>query len=251
MRDFSIEKYEKVCEAIVKNYKAITFSEYLKNKEAHNFVILRHDIDRLIGCALAMAKVENKYGLKATYYFRIPGTFRSKVIQEIAALGHEVGYHYESLDQAHGDLPLAKKIFEENLGKLRQIYPVKTICMHGNPLTRFDNRDLWKKYDFKDFGLTGETYLSLDADVAYFSDTGRTWSNRFKGKDHPVHADGRFDKIRMETTDDVIKLIDSKKIDKLCLVVHSERWNSTYLGWLAYFTLDKIVQVVKNLLKVS
>lgn len=249
MRDFSIQKYAKLCQSIAKKYKAITFTEYVENDKAHNFIILRHDIDRLPGCALAMAKIEHKYGLKSSYYFRVPGTFSPEIIREIAQLGHEIGYHYENLDQAKGDYTLAINIFEKSLKKLRLIYPVKTICMHGNPLTHFDNRDLWQKFDFRKYGIIGETYLSLAADVAYFSDTGRNWSQRYKGKDHPVHADGRFDKVKLEYTDDVIRLIESKKIDKICLVVHSERWNSTYFGWLAYSILDRMVQIAKDILK--
>ena len=38
--------------------------------------------------------------------------------------------------------------FRLNLEKLRKLYPVKTICMHGSPFSKWDNRDLWKKYDY-------------------------------------------------------------------------------------------------------
>jgi len=251
MRDFSLEKYAELCQAINKNgYRAVSYSEYLANKNAENIIVLRHDIDRMPLNALAMAKVENKHGIKSTYYFRIPGTFKPEIIKEIANLGHEIGYHYESMDQANGDHKKAIENFKQNLAKLRKIYPVETVCMHGNPLTKYDNRDLWRHYDFKDCGIKGESYLSMGPDVAYFSDTGRTWSNKFKGKDHPIHADGRFDHIFPETTDDVIKLINDKKIDKFCLTVHSERWSATYLGWFGYYGLDLIVQMAKTLLRV-
>ena len=33
--------------------------------------------------------------------------------------------------------------FGRNLEKFRKFYPVKTICMHGSPLSKWDNRDLW------------------------------------------------------------------------------------------------------------
>ena len=33
--------------------------------------------------------------------------------------------------------------FERNLRRFRKLYPVKTICMHGSPLSKWDNRDLW------------------------------------------------------------------------------------------------------------
>jgi len=43
--------------------------------------------------------------------------------------------------------------FRINLEKFRKLYPVKTICMHGSPLSKFDNRLLWEKYDYRDFGI--------------------------------------------------------------------------------------------------
>ena len=63
-----------------------------------------------------------------------------------------------------------------------RITDVKTICMHGSPLSRYDNRDLWNRYDFKDCWIVGEAYLSIK-DVNYFSDTGRSWNWKNKMRD--------------------------------------------------------------------
>jgi len=90
---------------------------------------------------------------------------------------------------------LAIEDFERNLEKLRKFYPVKTICMHGSPLSKWDNRDLWKKYDYRDFGIVGEPYFDLDFDeVFYLTDTGRRWDGDrvnvrdkvFRGEDKRV-----------------------------------------------------------------
>ena len=55
--------------------------------------------------------------------------------------------------------------------------PVKTICMHGSPLSKWDNRDLWKRYNYRDFGIIAEPYFDLDFDeVFYITDTGRSWN---------------------------------------------------------------------------
>ena len=68
--------------------------------------------------------------------------------------------------------------FERNLKKFRKLYPVKTICMHGSPLSKWDNRDLWKRYDYRDFGIIAEPYFDLDfREVFYLTDTGRAWNN--------------------------------------------------------------------------
>jgi hypothetical protein len=66
--------------------------------------------------------------------------------------------------------------FERNLEKFRKLYPVKTICMHGSPLSKWDNRDLWTKYNYRDFGIIAEPYFDINFDeVFYLTDTGRRW----------------------------------------------------------------------------
>ena len=64
-------------------------------------------------------------------------------------MGHEIGYHYEDLAMAKGNYEKAILSFEQNLAKLRHIVPVETICMHGSPLSKFDNRKIWEKYDYR------------------------------------------------------------------------------------------------------
>jgi hypothetical protein len=71
---------------------------------------------------------------------------------------------------------LAIDDFRLNLEKLRELYPVKTICMHGSPLSKYDNRLIWDKYDYRDYGIIGEPYFDVDfEEVLYLTDTGRRW----------------------------------------------------------------------------
>ena len=71
-------------------------------------------------------------------------------------------------------LDKAIKSFEINLEKLRKLYPVKTICMHGSPLSKFDNRKIWDKFDYRDYGIIAEPYFDVDFDkVFYMTDKGR------------------------------------------------------------------------------
>ena len=124
-----------------------------------------------------MAKLEHKLGITSTYYFRtIPQTLKPDIIKEISDLGHEIGYHYETMDTVNEKFKMnnlkfksdeerideAYKLFCENLEQLRKLYPVKTICMHGSPRSTFDNRDIWKKYNYKDLGIVGEPYFDID-----------------------------------------------------------------------------------------
>ena len=67
-------------------------------------VALRHDVDRKPENSLATARIEREMGWKAVYYFRaVPESWNESVILQIASLGHEIGYHYESLTTCQGN----------------------------------------------------------------------------------------------------------------------------------------------------
>jgi hypothetical protein len=244
MRDFTLKVYEKLINSILNNgYSFQTLEDFLK-KPIEKVVILRHDCDIWPGNDLKVAQIENKYNIKATYYFRIPKTFNQNIINSIILLGHEIGYHYEDLAEQHGDCEKAIKSFSRNLHQLRQLYPVKTIAMHGRPFSKWDSRDLWKKYRLEDFGLLGEPYLSVNYnDVLYLTDTGSRWNgDSFSIRDS---VDNKFIH-QIRTT---FQLIDSFNKDKLptkvLINVHAARWNDNYLIWIYRYFL----QLGKNAIK--
>jgi len=106
-----------------------TFEQFLRHP-APKAVILRHDIDKLPANALKMAQLEHDLGVTGSYYSRVvPGVWDPGVMENITALGHELGYHYEDLAIAKGDLSKAMAHFETRLAQFRHIYPVTTIRM--------------------------------------------------------------------------------------------------------------------------
>lgn len=236
--DFTLEKYRELCEVILRNYEPLTVASYLMERPEGSVVILRHDVDRRPESALRMAELENDLGIASTYYFRMKrGVFKPEIIRKIAGMGHEVGYHYEVLDKAKGDFERAIKIFEEELERFRELCEVRTVCMHGNPLTPWVNKDLWERYDFREFGIIGEPYVSIDYNkVLYLSDTGRTWSAKFSLKDAKARG------VNVESTDDVIKLLKSREADHVCILTHPNRWSDNFGDWL----IELLGQSIKN-----
>ena len=135
-----------------------TFSEYVNEKQ-DCFIILRHDVDKSPQNSLIFAKIQEKMGIKGSYYFRtVPESWNEKIINRISDLGHEIGYHYENMETCNGDVDKAWDDFCYNLSRLRKITDIKTICMHGSPLSQYNNRKLWEKYDFKTQDIIGEPY---------------------------------------------------------------------------------------------
>jgi len=80
--------------------------------------------------------------------------------------------------------------------------------------------------------------------VTYFSDTGRTWADGpLKVKDHTM---GEGDKqIQVDTTWELIELLSTGEIDRACLLIHPNRWASSYAELLAERTKDAATNVVK------
>ncbi len=87
-------------------------------------------------------------------------------------MGHEIGYHYENIDAVSKKKkpdPRIPRITQIDANeKLKKITDIKTICMHGSPLSKWDNRMIWEKYSFKDLGITAEPYFDIDYDEVFY-----------------------------------------------------------------------------------
>jgi hypothetical protein len=240
-RDFTLEKYAALCQAITSSgYTSLTIRDYLSRPDPPPQVVLvRHDVDDNIRFVPPLARIDHQHGIHATYYFRCtPHVYVPEVIDSVAALNHEIGYHYEALDRARGDISEAIRIFGAELARFRERYDVKTACMHGNPLSPHDNRKIWDHASLAQFGLLGEPYLSLDySRIAYFSDTGRNWSGLYKVKDVVQSVRGEDG---IETTDDLITAIRSRRYDQMCILVHPARWTGTLTDYLSRYLLDLV-----------
>lgn len=261
-RDFTFHVFRQLLSALQEQrYTFQTFAEFLK-APAERVVILRHDVDARKLNSLHAAELEAEMGIRGTFNFRmVPQSFDEKVIQKIAVLGHEIGYHYEDLAIAHGNKEKAISLFELHLTKLRNIAPIETICMHGSPLSKYDNRDMWKVYDYKKYGIIGEPYLDLDfRSMLYLTDTGRMWDgDKVSIRDKVVSPEDQRSKIKDQNEDDKISnkqpfhstfdIIYGLKRralpDQMMINVHPQRWEDRYIYWfLEYFS-----QSIKNRIK--
>jgi len=245
--DFTLKRYIQIL---------VTFIENSYKSSAS--LLLRHDVDRIPQNALKMAKLEASIGVKSIYFFRIvPHVFKADIIQKIAAMGHEIGYHYEDIDLAAKSLKGSEKevsekeltdiainLFEMNLERMRKYYPITKICMHGSPLSKYDNRLLWKYYNYRDYGIEFEPYFDVDYnEVFYITDTGRKWNNENVSVRDKVNSG--FD-IKIRSTKHLIRLIEKGKLpDKIMINVHPHRWFNFGKGWVKELVMQNIKNVVK------
>ena len=205
-------------------------------------------VDRLPRHALQMAQIQHEKGIKGTYYWRIvPESYDEGIIKEVVALGHELGYHYEDLTLAKGDPVKAIELFKKHLDTFRQFYPVKSLCMHGSPLTKWDNREIWKDYNYTDYGLTHEPYFDTDFNkVFYLTDTGRQWNNATISVRDKVESPF---KIPVKSTFDIIEKLNAGELpEQVMHNVHPHRWTGTQLAWMKELVFQNAKNLVKRLL---
>jgi len=180
--DFTRTTYKRLLTALQSSqYGFQTVNDFI-HAAKDKTIILRHDVDRLPRNALAIANLEHEFAVVTTYYFRaVSESWDESAIKEIKSLGHEIGYHYESLTTCKGNVEKAFDDFNFNLEKLRGLVKVSTICMHGSPRSPWDSKDMWKVYDYRSLGIVCEPYLDVDFDkVLYLTDTGRRWDDSFQ-----------------------------------------------------------------------
>ena len=253
--DFTLNIYIALLQTLkAKGYQFITFERYCSDKTSAGnakFVILRHDVDLKAGNSFATAEIEQSLDIKASYYFRVvPQSNQPETITAIAAFGHEIGYHYEDMSICNGDTEKAIAYFERQLSYFRQFYPVRTICMHGAPRSKYASRDLWKHYDYHDFGIIGEPYFDVDfSKVFYLTDTGRRWDGfNVSVRDKvPVYQDLWVEKgWTYHSTDDIIRAVEAGTFpEQLMMTTHPQRWTEAKGAWL----MEAGVQTVKNVVK--
>lgn len=127
---YSLAHYRHILQAAKDRYWLPTVREVARGLPDRSFCLIRHDIDITPWAAETMAELEAAEGIATTYYFRLHAPFynlldgaSAAVVQRIAAMGHEVGLHYEpGFFLERGEDPVAGtrrdiRIFEELIGQ--------------------------------------------------------------------------------------------------------------------------------------
>lgn len=260
--DFTLRIYRKLLTTLQHSgYRFVTFEQYceslLEERKEEPFVILRHDVDLKAKNSLRTAQIEHELGIKASYYFRVvPQSNQPEIIRAIATLGHEIGYHYEDMAIAQGDVERAFAHFKKQLAYFRQFYPVRTICMHGAPTSKWDGRELWKHYDYRQEGIVGEPYFDVDfSQVFYLTDTGRCWDGyKVSVRDKiPQYQDQWTAKGWVySTTQQLIRAIQKKQLPThIMITTHPQRWTDNLLAWLKELVMQSVKNAIKRILYVK
>jgi hypothetical protein len=136
-------------------------------------LLLRHDVDQHPASALRMAAIEAEHGLLSTWYFRWR-TAAPQAIETIAAAGHAVGLHYETLtrellhrglgaEDAPSLIPEARELLRAELAAFAERFgPVRSACPHGDTrMPGVHNGVLLLDEDWADYGLRWDANTAM------------------------------------------------------------------------------------------
>jgi len=226
-------EYEKIIKwTIEEGYEHLTFREYYQRLMSDTlevdkkYFINRHDIDTDVATAKEFFKIEQKFGVFATYYFR-HSTLDYDFMKELEAYGSEASYHFEEIadyckqhhikskEEVFKNMSQIEELFsnnfktiEKNLGK-----KLETVCSHGDFVNRklgIINNELLKNSALREeLGIRCETY---DTEVK-------------EGFDAYV-SDGTFS--MGDKAEDILKLFQEKNV--VCMLSHPREWCSSVVA---------------------
>ena len=122
--------------------------------------------------------------------------------------------------------------------------------MHGAPTSKWDSKDLWKKYNYKDLEVIGEPYFDTDFnDVFYLTDTGRCWDGyKVSVRDKIPERQNEWTKngLTWHSTPQLIQAIRNNQLPAhVMITTHPQRWTNNPKEWY----LEMVTQNIKNIIK--
>ena len=254
---FTYKKWESFCKRLASNeFHSISAKDVSSSN--NKYIVLKHDVETNVNRAYALAKIENKYGHKGTYYvqaYLLNNSNNLEILKKIQALGHEVSYHFDVMDSCKGDLDKAIKEFESNKEKFESNgFEIKTLCQHGNPIVErvgyTSNRDFFRSERVKaSYPHLSDIMVNFkekyNTEFTYFSDAGR----KFKMIYDPLFNDVVKSDDKDIAYKDLNELFDA--IDKdggNIISTHPHRWTKFAALYLIKAFIFKCIKFVAKIL---
>lgn len=182
-------EYETLIESAKNKWQFIFYNEIDLSKRQ---IIWRHDVDFSPQRALALARIEQRLAVKATYFFHLHNRFYNlledgmqTIISEIQQAGHRIGLHFDPLH--YGNRIVSKIDLEKFLSNEKQILDmtfnlfVKDFSFHNPTMSK-----VCKTGDAVLAGMNNASAQLIQDEFCYISDSRGGW----KRKDGPaiIHA---------------------------------------------------------------
>ncbi|MBO7309825.1 MAG: hypothetical protein J6U86_00345 [Clostridia bacterium] len=247
---FVYTEWERFCKSLADN-NIHSIPAMSVNKSTEKYLVLKHDVETDVSKALVLARIENKYGHKGSFYvqaYLLDNERNVSMLREIQEMGHEVSYHHDVMDSCGGDLELAAKEFEKNRNKFADNgFDIITVCQHGNPIINrigyTSNRDFFRSDSVRQqYPFISDIMVNFkelrQTEYAYYSDAGH-------------HFKLIYDPLNNDIVDSDDKNIPYKGLDALfevlsdgnCIIsTHPHRWMKSRVLYVLRVAFFKIVK---------
>lgn len=247
---FIYSNWEKICEKLSKDFNIICANEISNQEDQENWLVVKHDIETDVGKAFELAKIENKYNIRATYYVQADLVENNyKTLQQIAAFGHEVTYHYDVLDACDGDYEKAIESFTENIEMYHSFgFDITTVCPHGNPIKIRNgwssNKDFFKDKNVNTLfpnilDIVVHLPDKLKREYVYISDAGYSFKKIVN-----VHKNDKKNYGDIDLGSDTEFLNTLNTEENIILSTHPHRWEKNKVKFIFKIYFFKIIRFV-------
>ncbi len=254
---FVYKKWDEFCSVLTeKGFKSIPACEV--KSDSGNYIVLKHDVETDVSHAHKIARIENQYGHRGSYYvqaYLLEDSKNVDLLLEMQQMGHEVSYHYDVLDSCKGNFDQAVAEFEKNRKMFESNgFNIITVCQHGNPIVErngyHSNRDFFRSEricelypDISDIMVNFKE--KIPTDYLYFSDAGRM----FKLIYDPINNDIVNSDDKNIPYKDLERLSDAlDKINGNIISTHPHRWTESVVVYTAKTLVFKVLKFVAKIL---
>jgi len=189
IEEFSYTEYRRILERFqpkMKDFQDIDCS-------TSEFCILRHDVEFSIERALKMAKIDNEYGIRSSFFVQVLNTaynplsvFNNKLLKQIESLGHYIGLHFYVSNIEEGDVitlqqelirqtEILQACIDKKIDRFSYHRPPKwTLKLDTSKFSELINAYSYPYFEFIENGLPSK--------VKYIADSNHRWNY-----DHPLN----------------------------------------------------------------
>jgi len=176
--DFTTEHYRELLRLAKSNWYLESYENIRLKSE---FLLWRHDVDCSLSRSLALAKLEQEEGVRATYFinphsefYNLVETKQYQIVKQILSLGHDLGLHFDAAFYGvESESALDRLVAKESL-YLENWFGVKPVAFSfHNPVAAHLDCDA-DEY----VGLTNCYSKRFKEQVAYCSDSNGYWRFR-------------------------------------------------------------------------
>ena len=222
------------------------------------YIVLKHDVETDVSRAIELARIEQKYGHRGSYYIQaylMKDKNNVALLKQMQQMGHEISYHYDVMDSQKGDIDKAIIEFEENKKLFEKNgFHIVTVCQHGNPVVErvgyTSNRDFFRSDKVQKMypniaDIMVDYKSKYQTDYAYYSDAGR----RFSAIYDPINNDRVKSDDKNIKYEDLNEVFDAiKNADHVILSTHPHRWCKSVAEYTMKNGVFKAVKTTAKLL---